>query len=226
MRLSGLRGYRLRAAAALVVAGLAALALYGYLKELEERTAKNGPLLRVAVAAVNIPAGRRLESDCMDWQAMPERYVMGCMLRTGAENRVALHDIAKGDLLLESDLASAGNAGSIALRLPPGTRGYPLPLERTSLPAVALQPGDRLDVLAVHDEKSDTILEGVALLDLVGLEPATSSGGGLPGLSGSGSSGFVILQLTPDEAERLARAANRESGSIILIICPLENAGE
>ena len=223
MRLSGLRGYRLRAAAALLVAGLAALALYGYLKGLEERTAKNGPLLRVAVAAVNIPAGRRVEPDCVEWRLMPEHYAMGCMLRADAANRVARHDIAKGDPLLESDLASPGDAGSIALRLPPGARGYPLPLERTSLPADALQPGDRVDVLAVEDEKSDTILEGVTLMDLVGLESAPDSGGGLAGLGNANSSDFAILQLTPEEAERLACAANRESGSIVLIICPLEN---
>ncbi len=222
MRFSVLRGYRLRAAAALLVASLAALALYGYLKGLEERTAKNGPLLRVAVAAVNIPAGRHVGPDCVEWRAMPERYAMGCMLKADAGNRVALHEIAQGDLLLESDLASPGDAGSIALRLPPGARGYPLPLERTSLPTAALDPGDRVDVLAVEDEQSDTILEAVALLDLVGLESAPDSSAGLPGLSSGSSSGFAILQLTPDEAERLARAANRESGSIVLIICPLE----
>ncbi len=220
MRFSGMRGNRLRAAAALMVAALAALALYGYLKGLEERTAKNGPLLRVAAAAVDIAAGQRLEADSIDWRAMPERYVMGGMLQTGVENRIARRDIGKGELLLSGDLSPSGDAGSIALRLAPGTRGYPLPLEGAALPAAALQPGDRLDILAVQDESSDTILEGVILLDLLGSEPASSTGGALPGLGGS--SGFALLQLEPDEAERLARAASRENGSLVLVICPLE----
>ncbi len=218
MRLSGMRGNRLRVAAALVVAGLAAIALYGYLRGLEERTAKGGPLLQVAVAAADIRAGQRIRSDCVEWTAMPERYLTGGMLRSGVENRVALHDIGRGELLLAGDLSSGVDAGSVALRLPPGRRGYPLSLERISLPAGALQPGDRLDVLVADGEACELILEEVVLLDLLNPEGAGSS---LPGASVTGA-GFAVLQLTPDEAERLGKAAGAESASIILVICPLE----
>ncbi len=220
MRLSGMRGNRLRMAAALAVAGLAALALYGYLRGLEERTAKAGPLLQVAVAASDIQAGQCIGSDCIEWRAMPERYLTGGMLGSGVEDRIALHDIDRGELLLASDLSSGNDAGSIALRLPPGTRGYPLPLDRTSLPTGALQPGDRLDVLAAEGDSSELILESVALLDLISAAGA-SADSALPGVAGTGS-GFAILQLSPDEAERLGRYAGADSSYIILVICPLE----
>ncbi len=221
MRLSGVRLSRLRTAAALVVAGLAALALYGYLKGLEQRTAKGGALLRVAVAAADIPAGLRIEPSSVQWLPMPENYLAGGMLQGEVEGRVARHAIAKGELLLAGDLSPGSEAGSIALRLSPGTRGYPLPLDRVSLPEGALEPGDRLDVLAVADGKCEAILEAVHLLDLLGSE-GRSSGGALPGVTG-GSYGFAVLELTPGEAEHLARAAAPESGEIVLVICPLED---
>ncbi len=220
MRLSGVRLSRLRAAAALVVAGLAALALYGYLKGLEERTAKGGALLRVAAAAADIPAGRRIEESSVQWIPMPESYVAGGMVQGEVAGRVARHTIAKGELLLAGDLSPGGDAGSVAVRLAPGTRGYPLPLDRVSLPAGALEPGDRLDILAVSEGECEAILESVPLLDLLGAGEA-SSGGALPGITGS-SSGFAVLELTPGEAERLARAAAPETGGIVLVICSLE----
>ncbi len=224
MRLSLPRGSRLRTAAVLVSAALAALALYSYLKSLEERTAVSGPLLRIAVAATDIAAGTRIDAGAVDWRAMPERYITGGMLTAGVEGRVARHDLARGELLLEGDLSASGEAGSIALRLAPGTRGYPLPLEGMALPAGGLHAGDRLDVVAVQDESAETILERVVLLDLVGGESA-SGGGSLPGIAGS-SNGYAVLQLRPEEAEDLARAACRQSGSIVLVICPLEKAND
>ena len=222
MRISLLRTSRVKALVALAIAALSVISLYGYLKSLEDRTAKNGPLQHIVIAAVDIPQGKQIQADWLEYRPMPSKYLLPTMITDtgGLKGCLTLHEVKRGEPLLESDLADTSDSGSIALRLPQGYRGFPLPLKNTPLPVSSLKPGDRVDVLAASDEKgSTTILEAVILLDIVESLPDQEGIGPAQYVS-SDSSGYAILQLKPSEAERLAEVIKGNFSSIILTICP------
>ncbi len=191
-----------------VACGLAAFALVrGYAARLEALRPVAGSPVRVVVATGDLTRGTLLTASMLRETTMPSAFAPpGVVSSAGdAQGRTLASDLAEGEVLTRTRLGVQG-AGPVASLVPPGLRAFTVP---GSLPAGAVRPGDRVDVLATfgggrpHTETVATGLEVLLVLDGGGAGGATTipaSGGAV----GSGQS--LVLLVSPDQAERLAYA--------------------
>lgn len=207
---------------AVILASLGSLILYGYLHNLDTRVAKAGKLVDLLVARTPIEAGSVVRPEMLQTQRFPDKYLLSSMLTDPeqAVGKVAICNIAPGDPLLTTSLSTSGQGGRAALMLPRGMRAYPLGLEENHVSVSELQPGDRVDAIFVPEEGSArTLLHSLTLLCISPYGDEVPSGISFNPVENSISRGFVLLSVTPDEAEILAEAEAK--GEIVLSICPL-----
>jgi pilus assembly protein CpaB len=156
---------------ALVCGGLAA----SQVRERERRAeAAAGPLLRVAVARGELPAGRRLRPGDLTSRRVPARFVPPDALQAraelaGARTAVAVPD---GGYLTAGMLGGARAVGGPA-PLRAGERALELAVAGGGALASA-EPGSRVDVLVTSPREDGRGRTYVALenLELLGLRPA------------------------------------------------------
>ncbi|MHB8780550.1 MAG: Flp pilus assembly protein CpaB [Candidatus Geothermincolia bacterium] len=220
MRIPSIRHPRTRAALSLVTATLAGLTLFSYLRGVESRTARMGPLVRYLVAAEDIGTGHRVTNDSLAWDEMPGNYLPGGMLleAEAALGRVVRREVAAGEPLLASDLSPAGG-GDLSMLLATGERACGLPLERISFPSAVCRSGDQVDILAAGPGGCETVLAGVTVLGVVADAGSQSAS---PLQQGYGGSGYLLLRVTEREAEDLAAAVAADEMTILLALCPWE----
>ena len=210
------RASRVYAAASLACAALAGAAANAYLGHVAAASGLNGPDLAVVAARSDVARGAILRTDQLGVTHVPEAFAPpGALARVSqAAGRVALAALAPGEVVTETRLGRV-REGPVASLTPEGLRAFAVP---TSLPAGALAPGDRVDVLATYGSgqpHTETVVSGVQVLLVLGPSPGGGSGSGgqssgaaLDAASaGAGSSVTLVLLVSPDEEERLAFAA-------------------
>ena len=157
----------------------------------------------VARGAVVSPADLRLER-------IPRAYAQpgAFSSMSQAAGRVALADLASGETLTQTRLARV-RAGPVASLLPEGLRAFAVP---TALPQGTLRAGDRVDILATYSGSqphTETVVEGVEVLLVLGP-------GGIPGSQGGASldaaaaggpqSQTLVVLVAPEQEHQLAYA--------------------
>jgi pilus assembly protein CpaB len=187
-----------------LASGLATFALVrGYAARLEALRPIVGAPEPVVVAARNLTRGTRLSDSMVRVVEIPGTYAPPGALNSveQASGRTLLSDLARDEPLTQTRLG-IGSAGRVASLVPSGFRAFTV---SAAIPAGAVRPGDRVDVLATfgggqpHTETVATGLEVLLVLDS-GEGAITTAGG----LDPSGTS--LVLLVSPDQAERLAYA--------------------
>jgi|YNPNPStandDraft_1061719.scaffolds.fasta_scaffold14229_5 Flp pilus assembly protein CpaB len=224
-----LRLSRFYLAAAILLAVLGSLMLYGYLHRLEMRVARNGRIIRVPVAGTDIAAGSVISPDMLLERDFPDIYLLPAMMARGEEvvGRTALRDISAGEPLLRDSLSATSEGGRAALLLGPGRRAYPVDLQDNVVPLGDLRAGDRVDVIFVPPQGAAvTVLRSAQVLCLP-IYSTPGEGGAEQAealLQGSTSpwrqdpGGQLLLSVAPEEAETLAEAEER--GRLVISVCP------
>jgi pilus assembly protein CpaB len=189
------RASRVLVLLSLLLASSATLALRGYLTRLEARAASVGPGIPVVVATSALGRGTVLSPAMVRIAETPSGALPTDVFRAVEEisGRTLASDVGAGEPITALRLAPPG--GPVAALVPEGFRAVPVSV---SLPAGALTPGDRVDVLATfvaanaHTETVATEVEVLRVLEARGVE------------GGVGATVFVLV--TPETAERLAFA--------------------
>ena len=128
----------------------------------------------------------------------------GATLRSG---------VRAGEPLLESALLPAEGGGLAQESLDRGFRAYPLPSSSVSFPAAELHAGSRVDIIAVPGDGAVPLLENIEVLCVHGIP---SSGGDPSATAPACESACILLQVTSEEACRLASA--QESGKVEVLL--------
>lgn len=194
-----------------VVSG--ALAFYGfsrYMKQQEENLRKSQVVkIPVVVASNDLSLGTSLTSTDLQIREWPENIVSRGSFRDipDVEGRVLQTDVAAGEAILESKLAPKGSSGGLSSLIPPGMRAISVAVNVVSGVSGFILPKTWVDVLATIAPSSEknktftkTILENVQVL---AIDQTYRKNGDDPVTVQS-----VTLLVTPDEAEKLALAAN------------------
>lgn len=159
--------------------------------------ANNVPM--VVTAARNLPRGTAvavLDVKTAPWSGgpVPEGAYRAA---TQVEGLVTLADIAAGDPLLDTRLASKRNGGGLGI--PSGMRAISVQVHDSSGVVAMLKPGHRVDVQAVytrsgshHDAELRTVLENIEVLRI---NPTPEPGPGKPSMP------VATLLVTPAEAD-------------------------
>ena len=192
----------------LACAAGAGLVMHAYARRLDASRPDGGPPRTVVTAAEDIARGRTLTDDALAEISLPSRFIPPGALGDPAHaaGRIAVTDLAEGEVLTQLRLAGGG-AGRIASLVPMGMRAVQLPVAATA----GVEPGDHVDVIATFGgggAHTEVTAEG---LEVLGIEhgQAVPLGGGAP----SGGVGLLVLA-GADEAERLAFAATFATLSI------------
>lgn len=169
-----------------------------------------GEPVGVVAAGGDIVRGTVLGRDMLEVVTVPSAFAPpGAIGATeDAAGRVALTDIAAGEAITATRV-SGQPSGSLAGLVPAGLRAM---VVRASLPDGAVQPGDRVDVLATAEGQTwtDTVGSGLEVLRLFG--------GADDGFAGEEADRPIALLVDPDQAEVLARA--QTIGTLTLTVAP------
>ncbi len=182
----------------------AALVMRAYARHIDVLRPDGGPPITVVAAATDVDRGAVLTEDALEVRTVPARFAPPGAMRdlTRATGRIAIADIAAGEIITHLRLAGTGS-GPTASLVPPGMRAVQVPVAG----AVGVKPGDLVDVIATfggggaHTEVAGEALEVLAV--------DRGGGGGSFGAATASTSGGVglVLLVTPTDAERLAFAS-------------------
>jgi Flp pilus assembly protein CpaB len=185
-----------------VVSAAAAFALVrGYERQLERLRPAIGDDVRVVVATADIARAATIAESQVGVRSVPSSFAPPGRFADVDEvvGRTTLTGVRAGEPVTATRLAPPG--GPIAAVAPPGTVGFPVPVD---VPARAIRPGDLVDVLATfggHRPHTETVAESVEVLLVIGASSIPS--GGL----GASASPTLVLAATPELSQRLAYAA-------------------
>ncbi|MEZ4464164.1 MAG: Flp pilus assembly protein CpaB [bacterium] len=184
------------------------------------------PVKPVVVAARDIPASERINEDHLKVVQWPEGSVPEGAFSSlddflGPNPRVPVTTVFAGEPLLKQRLASASQGTGMAAQVPPGYRGFPVPVDSWVAEARLVYPGAMVDVLTTINQQAErrtytkTVLQRVKVLALDGMvdaaelaardEKSKAAGGG-----GTGARKAVVTLLVTPEQDELLALASRE----------------
>ena len=125
-------------------------------------TGGTGPTSSVLVLEADVAAGTALTTDDVRLGERPAADLPTDSLTELTPGRVALVDLAAGEVVLDRRLAPGG-IGPVAALLPPGASGVTLPT--AGLPS-GVVVGDRLDLVAVVPGSTSTLASAVPVIGI------------------------------------------------------------
>lgn len=213
----GERRYRFVLYLALAVAGAATFGVYRVLTAM--RASSRVVTRPVVVAAVDIAEGVALTSSVMTVAQWPEVTVpAGVFSRTDSLlGRVARVSIFKGEPMVPGRLAPSGTTAGLEVKIAPGKRAMAVRIDDVAGLSGLIQPNSRVDVLVTLRDQATAKSEQVSKLFMSNMRVLSMGTEVQRGADGKPiNATTAALEVTPDEAERLA-VAMRE-GTIQLVM--------
>lgn len=207
---------------AIVVALIVVGAAYAYLSA--QHTAAPVAMVPEVVSNMNIPAGSVLTASMLTTRPFPKEYLgEGAITNPSqAVGKLLRIPLAKGEAVRAGYLATKNQLGpaGFALTIPQGMRAMTVPVDVESAMAGMLQPGDRLDAMALLPAKVAGQQEARIFMDdlmilMTGTQQAGSSG---TSAAAATSYSTLTLAVTPQQATTLAMA--EKVGSVQFLLRP------
>jgi pilus assembly protein CpaB len=182
-----------------------------YINNIKRSTLANNTPRTVLVAAVDIPARTNITPSMVKMVTLPSQVVERDALVAQPSlpvGSLSLISIPAGSQLTSSKVGRPSDVG-LPVRLAPGKRAVSIQIDKVKGISGLLQPGDRVDVIAIPQRGSGgelppaaTILRGIRVL-AIGTSLETSSATPSPEEENSTT---VTLEVTPHQADLLASA--------------------
>src|ERR1700676_3412883 len=168
------------------------------------------PMKRVYVAARDVPARALLNETFLTEATRPATDVDQDAIadRKAVTGKYSLITIPAGSVVTGSKIGEAG-ANALPARLPNGMRAVSISIDRVKGVAGLIQPGDRVDVVAVPPRvgsevpRASAILRGALVLAMGNAVETTSA---TPSPDNQNNLTTVTLALTPQQVNLLASA--------------------
>jgi pilus assembly protein CpaB len=201
---------------AIVVALAATYWVYRFL----ERTKENAQIAMqpVVVVTEDLPEGARLERGALAVNPWPVSTVPpgAFSVADSVVGRVTRVPVFRGEPIVPGRLAPPGTGSGLEVKITPGKRAMSVKINEVVGLAGLIQPNSRVDVLVTLREEGENSRARAKLFmnNMRVLSVGTQVERGEDGKPISATT--ATLEVTPDEAERLAVAANQ--GSIQLVL--------
>ncbi len=205
-------------ALAIVIAAVAAIALYNYLKGQEAKVKEAVAVEKVVVASEDIPIGSAIKSiqvKTANWPKanMPQGAFFSAEQVTG---RVALERFMSGEPIVETKLVpKEGQTGVLSYKIPQGHRAMTVAVDQVAGVAGFIMPGNKVDVvLTTTPPGGGQPISKIVLQDV----PIFATGQvieqqkeGKPVVVPT-----VTMDVTPEDAEKLAIASTQGRLQLVL----------
>ncbi len=197
-------------ASAVVFGLIAAVSVSRYLSDAQANTRS---MNKVVVAKVEIPLGTKIEAEQLSTVEFPSNAIPDGTFESVEKvvGRVSVTNVAAREPVTDFKLAAEGSAGGLSAVIPEGYRAMTVKVDDVIGVAGFLQPGTMVDVLTVIEPAGNTssgnpiskiVLQNVKVL---------ASGQNLDKPKDQRESETVkavTLQVTPEQAEKLALASS------------------
>ena len=207
--------YRFVLYVALLVAALATLGVYRVLDGMRESS--RVATQQVVVAAVDVPEGAALTPETLAVIELPLAAVPAGAFSSSANvaGRVTRLPVFKGEAIVPGRLAPEGTAGGLEVKIQPGKRAMSVRIDDVAGLSGLVQPNSRVDVMVTT--RDDENRGQVAKLFMSNMRVLSVGAQVTRGQDGRPiNAPTATLEVTPEEAERLA-LATRE-GAIQLVL--------
>ncbi len=204
-------------ALAVLVAAVAAYALYVYLRGQEQKLSEAVATEKIVVAAVEIPVGSAInltQVKTADWPkaSLPQGVFPSTDQVIG---RTTIQTLMPGDAITETKLMpKEGPVGIMTYRIPEGHRAMTVAVDQVAGVAGFINPGNIVDVVlsielpGSQQSVSKIVLQNVPVLAIGQIVEQQE---GKPVIVPT-----VTVDVTPDEAERLALASTQGKLQLVL----------
>jgi pilus assembly protein CpaB len=197
---------------------VAAAATFGVWRVLQSAEARNRvATVPVVVALRDIPEGSLIERDMIGTSTWPAQAMpAGAFSRIDSvAGRVTRVPVFKGEAIVPGRLAPEGTGPGLEVKITPGKRAMAVRINDVAGISGLIQPNSRVDVLVtMRDNSSRGQVAKLFMENMRVLSVGTQVQRGLDGLPVDGK--IATLEVTPEEAERLAVAMGQ--GSIQLVL--------
>lgn len=219
-----------------VICGIAAAAAgWLYLSALEAKYSQGYEKIPVVAAGRYIEQSSVIESGDVELRSIPREFAQPGHLKSIGElmgpdketpGYMTTAPLLKGEQIIGTKLVRLGSETGLSAIVPSGKRAFSLICPGMGIKGI-IAPGDRVDVLAVFDERVHTILQNVQVLGIArriqtgasGIEKRSEMELKFGRDDAADEALPVTLSVKPAEAQSLALAA--EKGRIYLSLRPL-----
>jgi pilus assembly protein CpaB len=202
--------------AAIVVAALATWGVYRVLQETKQRN--RVATVRVVVASRDLSEGESIDRAAVEARDWPVPTVPAGAFNSidSALGRVARVPIFKGEPIVPGRLAPVGTGSGLEVKITPGKRAMAVKIDDVAGLSGLIQPNSRVDVLVTLRDAANNARQVAKLFmeNMRVLSVGTQTQRGNDGRPISATT--ATLEVTPDEAERLAVAMSQ--GTIQLVL--------
>ena len=202
---------------ALIFGVLAAVSVSKYLSSAQAYT-KN--LNKVAVAKVAIPIGSKIVAEQIMVVQFPKESTPDGAFDTVEKlaGRVAIVNIGAREPITESRLAAEGTAAGLSAIIPEGYRAMTVKVDDAAGISGFIQPGTLVDVVVTIDPEGNSRQNPISKIVLQNIK-VLASGQNIDKPENereANSVKAVTLQVTPEQAEKLALAASEGKLQLVM----------
>ena len=217
------------AVAAVVVGGLAALAVWAYLDGVEERAFEGARLVEVFVVKDDIRQGTPADEIIAQGRVGAERVPAKLRPQDAVteleaiRGKVAATNLLAGQILGQRYFAESKAGSAFAQQIPKGQVAISVEVEAVRGVANLVRPGDRVNILVVTPEGTQTLFQNVHVIAVGAGVPAGADDSGGDGGTSDGSDGLVTFAVPLPAAQKIALAASDPPGALYLTLVPPDN---
>ena len=200
-----------------VAVAIALLAAYGAYLAVHSITGDRTPSRQIVVATREIPEGVAIDAMAIATRDWPENSLPDSFFTSldSVRGRVTRVSIFPGDPIVPARLAPEGSGPGLEVKITPGKRAMAVRTNDVAAISGLVQPNSRVDVLVTfRAERGDEQVAKLFMENMRVLSVGTKVQRGDDGKPINATT--AALEVTPDEAERLAVAMNQ--GSIQLVL--------
>jgi pilus assembly protein CpaB len=199
---------------------VAAAATYGVYRALQaSKESARVVTAQVVVAAQDIPEGHAIDKIALTTGQWPVQTLPAGAFSSvdSVVGRVTRVPVFQGEPIVPGRLAPVGTTGGLEIKIAPGKRAMSVKINDVAGISGLIQPNSRVDVLVnIKDERSEKEMQ-VAKLFMENMRVLSVGQQVTRGDDGKPiNATTATLEVTPDEAERLAIAMGQ--GSIALVL--------
>jgi pilus assembly protein CpaB len=197
---------------AVVVAVVAAGAIYGYLSSVQDRAYGDAKLVRVYRVAKDVkkgvPGEQAIDQSQVESSDIPQKYRPTTAVTdiNAIRGKVALNDLSAGQVVVDGMFVDPRVATvSFAQRIPAGQVAISIQVDQIRGVANLIVPGDQVNMLASAPDGTRYLFQNVNVI-AVGATPAPQPGETTAATTPTGGSGLITFAVPPVAAAKIAVA--------------------